>query len=383
MEFGFTEEQLMFRDSVYKYAKKEIMPFVEEADLKSEFSMDVWRKLGEMGLLGLPFPEELGGSGASVVTCCLSTEALGHAGVDQGHLLALGAHTYLCTDTIYKHGTPAQLKKYVPKLASGEWIGCMGLTEPGAGSDAGSITTTAVKKGDKWILNGTKTFITNAPVCDVCVVYATVDKALKHNGITAFIIEKGFPGFSTGTPFHKMGVRASTTSEVIMDNCEVPEENLLGEVGKGFGYTHETLSWDRSALLAPFVGGMQFAIEACTKYSQERVQFGKPINAFQAIQHKLADMKIVKEAAKMAVYQVAHDKDSGKPLNHMHTSLAKAIVGDWGMKAASDAVQVFGGYGYIHEYPIERFLRDAKLGQIGGGTSEIQRLIISRMLSFM
>jgi len=382
MEFGFTEEQLMFRDSVYKYAKKEITPLVEEADLKSEFSMEVWRKLGAMGLLGLPFPEELGGSGANVVTCCLSGEALGHAGVDQGHLLALGAHTYLCMDTIYKHGTPAQLKKYIPNLASGEWIGCMGLTEPGAGSDAASITTSAVKKGDKWILNGSKTFITNAPVSNVCVIYATIDKKLKHNGITAFIVERGFPGFSTSVPFHKMGVRASATSEVILDNCEVPEENLLGEVGKGFEYTVETLSWDRSSLLSPFVGGMQLAIEACTKYSQERVQFGKPINSFQAIQHKLADLKIIQEAAKMAVYRVAHDKDSGKPLNHMHTSIAKAIVGDWGMKAASDAVQIFGGYGYIHEYPIEHFLRDAKLGQIGGGTSEMQRFIISRILSY-
>jgi alkylation response protein AidB-like acyl-CoA dehydrogenase len=179
-----------------------------------------------------------------------------------------------------------------------------------------------------------------------------------------------------------MGVRASATSEVILDNCEVPEENLLGEVGKGFEYTVETLSWDRSALLSPFVGGMQFAIETCTKYSQDRVQFGKPINSFQAIQHKLADLKIIQEAAKMTVYRVAHDKDSGKPLNHMHTSIAKAIVGDWGMKAASEAVQIFGGYGFIHEYPIERFLRDAKLGQIGGGTSEMQRFIISRILSY-
>jgi butyryl-CoA dehydrogenase len=382
MEFGFTEEQLMFRDSVYKYAKKEIAPLVEEADLKSEFSMEVWRKLGDMGLLGLPFPEDLGGSGANVVTCCLSGEALGHAGVDQGHLLALGAHTYLCMDTIYKHGTPAQLKKYIPKLASGEWIGCMGLTEPGSGSDAASITTSAVKKGNKWILNGTKTFITNAPVCNVCVIYATIDKKLKHNGITGFIVERDYPGFSTSAPFHKMGVRASSTSEVILDNCEVPEENLMGEVGKGFEYTVETLSWDRSALLSPFVGGMQFAIETCTKYSQDRVQFGKPINSFQAIQHKLADLRIIQEAAKMAVYRVAHDKDSGKPLNHMHTSIAKAIVGDWGMKAASEAVQIFGGYGYIHEYPIERFLRDAKLGQIGGGTSEMQRFIISRILSY-
>ncbi len=301
--------------------------------------------------------------------------------IDNGHLLALGAHTYLCTDTLYKRGTEAQRKKYVPKLATGEWIGCMGLTEPGAGSDAASMSTTAVKKGDRWILNGSKTFITNAPVCNVCVVYATVDKKLKHGGISAFIVDKDFKGFSTGKPFHKMGVRASTTSEVFLEECEVPEENVLGEIGKGMEYTHETLSWDRSALLAPFVGSMQFALEQCAQYATDRVQFDKPIKSFQAIQHKLADMKVIMEAAKMAVYRVAYDKDAGLPLNHMHTSIAKAFVGDWGLKAASDAVQIFGGYGFIHEYPVEKMLRDAKLAQIGGGTSEIQRFVISRILS--
>ncbi len=381
MEFGFTEEQLMFRETVYRYAKNEIVPLCEEADLKAEFSFEIWKKLADMGLLGLPFPEAYGGSGADVVTCCLAGEALGHAGVDSGHLLALGAHTYLCTDTLFKNGNEAQRKKYVPKLASGEWIGCMGLTEPGAGSDAASLQTTAVKKGDRWILNGSKTFITNAPVCNLCVVYATVDKKLKHAGISAFIVEKDFKGFSTGKPFHKMGVRASATSEVFLEDCEVPEENLLGEVGKGFEYTHETLSWDRSALLAPFVGAMQFAIEQCAQYATDRVQFDKPIKSFQAIQHKLADMKVIMEAAKLAVYRVAYDKDAGLPLNHMHTSIAKAFVGDWGIKAASEAVQIFGGYGYIHEYPVEKMLRDAKLAQIGGGTSEVQRFIISRILS--
>jgi butyryl-CoA dehydrogenase len=381
MEFGFTQEQLMFRDTVYKYAKNEITPMCEEADLKSEFNFEVWKKLGDMGLLGLPFPEEYGGSGADVVTCCLAGEALGHAGVDSGHLLALGAHTYLCTDTLFKHGNEAQRKRYVPKLASGEWVGCMGLTEPGAGSDAASIQTTAVKKGDRWILNGSKTFITNAPVADVCVVYATVDKALKHGGITAFILEKNFKGYSTGKPFHKMGVRASATSEVFMEDCEVPEENLLGEVGHGFSYTHETLSWDRSSLLAPFVGAMMFMLEQCGRYATDRFQFNKPIKSFQAIQHKLADMKVILEASRLATYRVAYDKDAGLPLDHMHLSIAKAFVGDWGIKASSEAIQIFGGYGYIHEYPVERMLRDAKLGQIGGGTSEIQRFIISRLMS--
>ncbi len=381
MEFGFTEEQLLFRDTIYKYAKNEIVPLCEEADLKSEFSFEIWKKLGAMGLLGLPFPEEYGGQGADVVTCCLAGEALGHAGVDSGHLLALGAHTYLCTDTLYKHGNEAQRKKYVPKLASGEWIGCMGLTEPGAGSDAASLQTTAVKKGDRWILNGSKTFITNAPVANVCVVYATVDKSKKHAGISAFIVEKDFKGFSTGKPFHKMGVRASTTSEVFFEDCEVPEENVLGNIGEGFMYAHQTLEWDRSALLAPFVGGMQFMIEQCARYASDRVQFEKPIKSFQAIQHKLADMKVVLEAARLAVYRVASLKDAGYPINHLQASIAKAFVGDWGFKVTSEAVQIFGGYGYIHDYPVERMLRDAKLAQIGGGTSEVQRLIISRLLA--
>lgn len=381
MEFGFSEEQLLFRDTIYKYAKNEIVSLCEEADLKSEFSFEIWKKLGQMGLLGLPFPEEYGGQGADVVTCCLAGEALGHAGVDSGHLLALGAHTYLCTDTLYKHGNEAQRKKYVPKLASGEWIGCMGLTEPGAGSDAASLQTTAVKKGDRWILNGSKTFITNAPVANVCVVYATVDKSKKHAGITAFIVEKDFKGFSTGKPFHKMGVRASTTSEVFFEDCEVPEENVLGNIGEGFMYAHQTLEWDRSALLAPFVGGMQFMIEQCARYASERVQFEKPIKSFQAIQHKLADMKVVLEAARLAVYRVASLKDAGYPINHLQASIAKAFVGDWGFKVTSEAVQIFGGYGYIHDYPVERMLRDAKLAQIGGGTSEVQRLIISRLLA--
>lgn len=381
MEFGFTEEQLMFRESVYKYAKNEIVPMCEEADLTGEFNFEVWKKLGAMGLLGLPFPEEYGGSGANVVTCCLAGEALGHAGVDGGHMLALGAHTYLCTDTLFKHGNEDQRKRYVPKLATGEWIGCMGLTEPNAGSDAASMQTTAVKKGDRWILNGSKTFITNAPVADVCVVYATVDKSLKHAGITAFIVEKGFKGFSTGKPFHKMGARASATSEVFLEDCEVPEENLLGEVGHGFMYTHETLSWDRSSLLAPFVGGLMLMLDQCARYATDRVQFAKPIKSFQAIQHKLADIKVVIEASRLLVYRVAYDKDAGLPLNHIHTSIAKAFVGDWDMQAASEGVQIFGGYGYMHEYPVERMMRDAKLGQIGGGTSEIQRFIISRLMS--
>jgi hypothetical protein len=380
MDFGFSEEQMMFRDTVYKFAKKNIVDLCEEADLKSEFSYEIWSMLGKMGLLGLPIPVEYGGQGADVVTCCLASEALGHAGVDQGHLLSLGAHTYLCADTIFQHGNEAQKQKYVPRLASGEWIGCMGLTEPSAGSDAASLQTTAVKKGDRWFLNGSKTFITNAPVADICVVYATMDKVKKHEGITAFIVEKNFKGYSTGKPFHKMGCRTSMTSEVFFDECEVPEENLLGTAGSGFSMTHQTLEWDRSALLAPYIGTLMQSIELCSTYSISRRQFDRPIKDFQAIQHKLADMKIILEVARLAVYRVAALKDAGHSINHLQASIAKAFTGDWGLRCASDAVQIFGGYGYMHEYPVERFFRDAKIAQIGGGTSEIMRLIISRFI---
>lgn len=381
MDFSFTEEQMMFRDTIYKYAKKEIAPYCEEADLKAEFSYEVWKKFAAMGLLGLHYPAELGGQEADFVTSCLAAEAMAHAGVDAGHLLALGANSYLCCDTIYQHGTKEQINRYVPKLISGEWIGCMGLTEPGAGSDAASLQTLAVKKGNKWILNGTKTFITNAPIADVLLIYATVDRSLKHAGISAFIVEKGFKGCSTGKPFHKMGVRPSLTSEIFLEECEVPEENLLGEVGRGFEYTHQTLEWDRSVLLAPTIGSMMLVLEKCTSYAKERVQFGKPIIEFQAIQKKISNIKVFLEVAKMGIYRVAALKDAGHSLNQLQASILKTYLGDWGYRAALDAVQIHGGYGYIHEYPVERILRDSKLTSIGGGTSEVQRLIISRLMA--
>ena len=380
MEFNFTEEQLMFRDALYKAAKKNITPLCEEADLLGEFSWEVWNQFRDMGLLGLSIPEEYGGQGADLTTCCLATEALAHAGVDQGHLLALGAHSYLASRTLFDNGNEDQINRYIPKMAAGEWIGCMGLTEPNAGSDAASMQTTAVKKGDRWILNGTKTFITNAPVADVAIIYATIDRKLKHKGITAFIVEKGFKGYSVGKPFHKMGLKASTTSEIFLEDCEVPEENLIGEVGKGFKYALGSVEWDRSAMLAPAIGNYMFVIEECAKYASQRIQFGKPIASQQAIRHKLAELKIILEAVKMAIYRVAALKDAGSTLNTLQASVAKVFSGDWGMIGASEAIQIFGGYGYIHEYPVERMLRDSKLGQIGGGTSEIQKTIISGLL---
>jgi alkylation response protein AidB-like acyl-CoA dehydrogenase len=380
MDFSLSQEQRMFRETVYRYGRDEIAPLCEEADLKGEFSFEIWRKLASLGILGLPLPEELGGSAASILNCCLAGEALGHAGVDGGSLLAWGAHTYLCAHNIYAFGSEDQKRKYVPKLASGEWIGCMGLTEPGSGSDAASISTTALKKGNRYVLNGSKTFITNAPVADVFVVFANVNKALKHEGITAFIIEKGTPGLTTGKPFHKMGCKCSSTSEVFLADCEVPEENILGGEGKGWFIALSGVEWDRCTLLSPMLGAALNNLDSCARYANERQQFKRPIRSFQAIQHRIADMKVFVEAVRLAVYRVASAKDNGQMLNPLQAAVSKVYAGDRGFEMASEAVQIFGGYGFMHEYPVERNFRDSKLAAIGGGTSDIMRMIVSRIM---
>jgi butyryl-CoA dehydrogenase len=380
MEFSFTEEQLIFKEQVIRFARKEIVPRCQEHDLKGEFDFQSFRKLGGFGILGLHFPEELGGSGADVVTTVLAGEALGEAGVDGGLTLAYGAHTFLCADTIFAHGTEAQRKKFIPKLASGEWIGCMGLTEPDAGSDVASITTRAEKRGSFYVLNGSKMFITNGPIADVSVVYAKTEKDSKHTGLSAFIVEKGTPGFSTGKNLIKMGVRSSHTSELIFDDCEIPEENLIGQEGAGFLMALQTVEWDRSALLAPFIGGMTYVLGRCLEYARARYQFGRPIGQFQAIKHKLADIKIFIEAARPLCYRIAWCKDQGRPLNHLEAAVAKLFIGDWSLGPANDAVVLHGGYGYCHEYEVERYFRDSRLAPIGGGTSEIQKRIISKLL---
>jgi alkylation response protein AidB-like acyl-CoA dehydrogenase len=380
MDFSLSQEQSMFRETVYRYGRDEIAPLCEEADLKGEFSFEIWRKLASFGILGLPFPEEFGGSAADILTCCLAGEALGHAGVDGGSLLAWGAHTYLCAHNIFVFGTEDQKRKYVPKLASGEWIGCMGLTEPGAGSDAASLLTTAVKKSDRYVLNGSKTFITNAPVADIMVVFANVNKAKKHDGITAFIIEKGAPGLTTGKPFHKMGCKCSSTSEVFLEDCEVPEENILGGEGQGWFIALSGVEWDRCTLLSPMLGAALNNLDSCARYANERHQFGRPIRNFQAIQHRIADMKVFVEAVRLAIYRVASAKDNGQMLNPLQAAVSKVYAGDRGFEMASEAVQIFGGYGFMHEYPVERNFRDSKLAAIGGGTSDIMRMIVSRIM---
>jgi len=380
MDFEFTKAQLMFKKEVIRFAKKEIVPRVREFDLKEEFDVESFRKLGEFGILGLHFPEEYGGSGTDVVTAVLAGEALGEAGVDGGLTLSYGAHSFLCADTIFSHCTEAQKKKYIPKLAKGEWIGCMGLTEPDAGSDVASMKAVAEKQGDKYVLNGNKMFITNGPVADVVVVYAKTHPDRQHAGISAFIVEKGTKGFSAGPPLIKMGVRTSMTSELIFQDCEIPEQNLIGNEGEGFLMAMQTVEWDRSALLAPFVGSATHLLKKCTQYAKKRVQFGRPIGSFQAIKHKLADIRIFSEAARSLVYRIAWYKDQGRSLNHLEAAVAKLFIGDWSLPVTNDAMVLHGGYGYCHEYDVERIFRNGRLAPIGGGTSDIQKMIISKLI---
>ena len=380
MDFRLTEEQLMFKEQVLKFARREIVPRVQEHDLQGKFDRESWKRLGEFGILGLHFPEELGGSGADVMTSVLAAEALGEAGVDGGLTLSYGAHTYLCADTIFSHGTDEQRRKYIPRLAAGDWIGCMGLTEPGAGSDVASLRTRAQRDGSHWILNGTKMFITNGAIADVAVIYAKTDPSAGHSGISAFVVEKGTPGFSVSRSLNKMGVRTSPTSELVFEDCIIPAENLIGAEGSGFLMAMQTVEWDRSALLAPFVGAVSFLIQRCSRYAQEREQFGRPIAYFQAIRHKLADMKIFLEAARSLVYRIAWCKDQGRPLNHLEAAVAKLFVGDWSLGPTNDAMVLLGGYGYCHEYDVERIFRDGRLAPIGGGTSDVQKVLISRLM---
>ncbi|MCL4467634.1 MAG: acyl-CoA dehydrogenase family protein [Deltaproteobacteria bacterium] len=382
MEFSLSQEDIDFKESVYRFGLRDLAPISQklEYDDKEEFITENWKNMGKFGLLGLPYPEQYGGAGASVLTTTLAGEALGYAGVDAGLLLSWGAHMILCGVPIWQLGTEEQKKKYLPKLASGEWIGGLGLTEPNAGSDAGGIQTAAVKKGDRYILNGSKMFITNGPVGNVFVVAAVTDKSKKAFGISAFIVEKGMKGFSVGKKLSKLGVRTSPTSELIFEDCEVPQENILGEPDYGFANVIKlTLEWERSCLVAPAIGGLELGLKKAVEYARERKQFGKPIIKFQAIRHKIADLKMNLEAVRQIVYKVAWMKDRDIPAM-MDASVAKLFVSEIMERTASEVLQIFGGYGFIKEYLVERGYRDARLSSIGGGTSEIQRGIIARSI---
>jgi len=375
--FELTDEQRHLRQVLLEFSRRELAPHAAEMDRRAEWRWDLWQKLADMGLLALPLPEEYGGIGAGALTTAVAMEAVAEGGADAGLLLSWGAHVVLCAVPIWKAGNGAQRRKYLPRLASGEWVGAFALTEPGAGSDAASLRTTARRRGDVYVLNGTKMFITNGPIADVVVVLAATAPEKGREGISAFIVERGMPGFSVGQVLDKMGHRASPTGELIFADCEVPVENRLGAEGEGFLIIGKLiLEWERGVLMAPTLGLLARMLALAAGYAKERVQFGRPIAGFQAIRHKLAEMRVALEASRLLIYRTAwlKDQDVACPLE---AAEGKLVAGQAAVQAALEAVQIHGGYGYLTEYPVERALRDAKLAEIGAGTNEIQRLIIA------
>jgi alkylation response protein AidB-like acyl-CoA dehydrogenase len=377
MDFGYKQEQKQLRKSIREFAEAEIRPHVMEWDESQHFPLDVFRALGRLGVLGAIFPEDLGGSGYSYVDYSIVMEEI--ARVDPSIALSVAAHVSLCGNHIYVAGNPGQRQRYLPKLASGEWIGCWSLTEPEAGSDAGGTRTSAVRDGDFWVLNGGKTFTTNAHVADVCVAMALTDRAASHHGISAFILEKGAPGFRVGKKENKLGMRCSPTGEVLFTDCRLPSSQLCGKPGEGFVDSLRILDGGRISIAALAVGIAQGAYEAALKYSKHRKQFGRFISEFQAIQHKLADMATEIDAARLLTLRAAWRKDQGHGVNK-ESAMAKLYSSEAAERTASQALQIHGGYGFIKDYPVEKFYRDVKLCTIGEGTSEIQRLVIARQL---
>lgn len=378
MEFAFTEEQQQLRKSVREFAEGEMAPHVMEWDEASHFPLEIMPKLAEMGLLGVIFPEEYGGAGLGYIEYALAIEEL--ARVDGSVGLIVAAHNSLCSNHIFKFGTEAQKRKYLVPLASGKAIGAWSLTEPEAGSDAGGTRTTAVRNGKSWVLNGAKTFTTNGHYANYCVAMAVTDKLKGSHGISAFILERGIPGFRPGKKENKLGMRASDTSEVIFSDCHVPQENLLGPEGEGFTGSLKILDGGRISIAALALGMAQGALEAATKYAKQRKQFGQVIGDFQAVQFKLADMATQVEAARLLVYQAAWLADKNQARFTREASMAKLFASEVAVRVANECVQIHGGYGFIKDYPAEKYYRDVKLCTIGEGTSEIQRLVIARQL---
>jgi len=377
MDFRLSEEQELLRRSVREFAETEIRPHVREWDQEQHFPLELMPKLAAVGLLGIQFPEQYGGAGMTAVDYCICIEEL--ARVDPAVALSVAAHNGLCSSHISLFGDEAQKQKYLVPLARGEKIGAWGLTESTSGSDAAGMRTTAARTGNCWVLNGSKTFTTHGRVCDVMVVMAMTDRASATRGISAFIVEKGTPGFAPGKKEDKLGMRASDTSEVLFDNCRIPAEQLLGEEGRGFTNTMQVLDAGRIGIAALSVGLAQGAYEAALSYARERKAFGKTIGSFQAIQWKLADAATRIEAARLLTYRAAYLKQQGQRTT-LESSMAKLYASEIAVKVADDCVQIHGGYGFVKDYPAEKYFRDVKLTTIGEGTSEIQRLVIARQL---
>ena len=378
MDFTFSDEQKHLRKSVRAFAEGEIAPHVMEWDESSHFPLELLPKLAEMGLLGVLFPEEYGGAGLGYIEYATVIEELSR--VDGSIGLTVAAHNSLCTNHIYKFADATQKLKYLVPLAQGKKLGAWSLTEPEAGSDAGGTRTTAVRDGKHWVLNGAKTFTTNGQFADICVAMAVTDRSRDSHGISAFILEKGTPGFRPGKKENKLGMRASDTSEVIFSDCRVPAENLLGPEGEGFTSSLKILDGGRVSIAALALGMAQGALEAATRYAKQRKQFGQAISEFQAIQFKLADMATQVEAARLLVYQAAWLADRKDVRFTRESSMAKLFASEVAVRVANECVQIHGGYGFIKDYPAEKYYRDVKLCTIGEGTSEIQKLVIARQL---
>ena len=377
MNFTLTKEQELVRQMVRDFAVNEVKPIAAEIDVTERFPMENVKKMGELGMMGIPFPTEFGGAGGDVLSYILAVEELSKVCATTGVILS--AHTSLCASLINENGTPEQKEKYLRDLCTGNKIGAFGLTEPGAGTDAAGQQTTAVLDGDNYILNGSKIFITNGGVADTFIVFAMTDKSKGTKGISAFIVEKGFLGFSIGKKEDKLGIRASSTTELIFENCVVPKENLIGREGKGFGIAMKTLDGGRIGIADQALGIAEGALDEAIKYMKERKQFGRPIAAFQGLQWMVAEMSTKIEAARFLVYKAAWLKENKQPYS-IDAARAKLYAAELAMDVTTKAVQLFGGYGYTKEYPVERMMRDAKITEIYEGTSEVQKMVISGSL---
>ncbi|HSF17130.1 MAG TPA: acyl-CoA dehydrogenase [Vicinamibacteria bacterium] len=377
MNFEYSEDQRELRRAVREFAKQEIVPYAAQWDEKEVFPSEVIRKLGSLGFLGIIFPEKYGGAGLSYADYAILIEELARADASVG--ITVSAHVSLCANHIFEQGTEAQKERFLKPLATGEWIGGWSLTEPNAGSDAGGTETTAVRDGDEWVINGSKTFTTNGSVCDVAVAMAVTDRGKAKHGISAFIVPKGTPGFRAGKKERKLGHRASDTAEMVFENCRVPSCHLLGPQGEGFVAALKILDGGRIGIASLALGIAQASFECAREYAKERKQFGRSIGSFQGVQFKLSDMATEIDAARLLIHRAAFLKDRGVRVTK-EAAMAKLYASEVSVRAAEDAVQILGGYGYTRDYPAERYYRDAKLTTIGEGTSEIQRLVIARQL---
>ena len=375
MDFELTDEQQLIRDAVREFAEAEVTPIAAELDRDHRFPYELLPKLAEMNLMGMPYPEKEGGAGADYVSYAIAIEEISRACASTG--IIVSAHTSLATWPIFKFGTEAQKDQYLQDMASGRRLGAFALTEPGAGTDAGAGTATATLRADGYALNGSKMFITNAPYADVYVVFAKTDPERGARGMSAFIVEKGVPGFSVGEAEHKLGIRGSSTPPVYFADCRIPKEALLGGEGDGFKIAMQTLDGGRIGVSAQALGIAQAALDASIAYAKERVQFGKPIANLQAIQWMIADMALEVDAARLLVYRAASCVDNGRPYS-TEGAMAKLFASETATRVAGKAIQIHGGYGYTESYPVERNYRDAKITELYEGTSEVQRMVIAR-----